>query len=68
MQTFSSIPQILFILRLLIYSAIASAVIKYAAPNWALLNNLTADMINAIALSAITIPVALFAFVLWLKR
>ncbi len=62
---FQIFSQTIFILRLLVYSAIASAVIKYAAPNWVLLNNLTVDMINAIALSAITIPVGLFAFVLW---
>jgi hypothetical protein len=61
--------KVLFILRLLIYSTIASAVIKYAAPNWSLLtNNLTVDVINAITLSLITLPVGLFAFVLWLKR
>jgi hypothetical protein len=66
LQNFS---QIIFILRLLMYSVIASAVIKYAAPHWALLtNNLTVEVMNAIALSAITIPVAVFAFVLWLKR
>lgn len=61
--------QILFILRLFIYSTISSAVIKYAAPTWSLLtNNLTLDVMNAIALSAITLPVGLFAFVLWLNR
>jgi hypothetical protein len=63
------LKQILFILRLLIYSAIVSAIIKYAAPSWSLLNNnLTVDVINAIALALITLPVGLFAFVLWLKR
>jgi hypothetical protein len=63
------LQQILFILRLLVYSAIASAVIKYAAPNWGLLtNNLTVDVMNAIAISCIILPVGLFAFVLWLKR
>ena len=37
--------QILFILRLFVYSTIASAVIKYAAPTWGLLvNNLTVDV------------------------
>ena len=61
--------QILFILRLLVYSTIASAVIKYAAPNWGVLtNNLTVDVMNASAISCITLPVGLFAFVLWLKR
>ena len=61
--------QVLFILRLLVYSTIASAVIKYSAPNWSLLtNNLTVDVINAISLSVITLPVGFFAFVLWLKR
>ncbi len=61
--------QILFILRLFVYSAIASAAIKYVAPNWGLLvNNLTVDVINAIAIAVITLPVGLFAVVLWLKR
>jgi hypothetical protein len=61
--------QTLFILRLFVYSAISSAVIKYAAPTWGLLvNNLTVDVMNAIAISAIILPVSLFAFVLWLKR
>ncbi len=61
--------QFLFVLQMFVYSAIASAVIKYAAPNWSLLmNNLTVDVMNEIAIAAITIPVALFAFVLWLKR
>jgi hypothetical protein len=64
----TKISQFLFILQLFIYSAIASAVIKYIAPNWTLLNGVTIDAMNAIAFSAITIPVALFAFVLWLKR
>ena len=63
------LQQILFILRLLVYSAIASAVIKYVAPTWNLLaNNLTVDVMNEIAISLITLPVGLFAFVLWLKR
>jgi hypothetical protein len=60
--------QILFIAKLLIYSLIISAVIKYLVPNWSLLSGLTSDVINAIAFSAITFPVAMFAFVLWLKR
>jgi hypothetical protein len=61
--------QILFILRLFAYSAIASAVIKYAAPTWGLLvNNLTVDVMNAIAIATITLPIGLFAVVLWLKR
>lgn len=61
--------QFLFVLQMFVYSAIASAAIKYAAPNWSLLmNNLTVDVMDAIAIAAITLPVALFAFVLWLKR
>ena len=61
--------QFLFVLQLFVYSAIASSVIKYVAPNWSLLmNSLTVDVMNEIAIAAITIPVALFAFVLWLKR
>jgi hypothetical protein len=59
----------LFVVRLLVYSAIASAIIKYAAPHWTLLtHNLNVDTMNAIAIGLITIPVAFFAFVLWLKR
>jgi hypothetical protein len=59
----------LFVVRLLVYSAIASAIIKYAAPHWTLLtNNLNVDTMNAIAINLIIFPVAFFAFVLWLKR
>ncbi|MBD2189787.1 hypothetical protein [Pseudanabaena mucicola] len=69
MTSVSSVSQALYILRLLAYSAIISAVIKYAAPNWVLLtHNLNVDIMNAIAISLITLPVGLFAFVLWLKR
>ncbi len=64
----NKVSQFLFVSQLFIYSAIASAVIKYIAPHWTLLNGLTIDVINVIALFVITIPVALFAFVLWLKR
>lgn len=60
--------QILFIGQLLLYSAIASAIIKYLVPNWIVLNTLNTDTINAIALAAITIPVSLFALALWVKR
>ncbi len=59
----------LFVLQVFFYSAIASFVIKYIAPTWSLLvNNLTIDVMNAIALFLISMPVALFAFVIWLKR
>lgn len=69
LQIFSQLLlQLLFIAKLLIYSLIISAGIKYIVPNWSLLNGLTNEVMNAIAFSAITIPVALFAFVLWLKR
>ena len=68
MMSLKIFPQFLFVLRLLIYSAIVSAVIKYAVPNWLVLSELTEDAMNAIAFFCITIPVALFAFVLWLKR
>jgi hypothetical protein len=69
-QNFS---QFLFVLQLLFYSAIASAVIKYILPNWPLLTNnlhtnLNIDVMNEIAFCLITIPVAFFAFVLWLER
>ncbi|NUN63848.1 hypothetical protein HCU40_03565 [Pseudanabaena biceps] len=66
LQIFS---KIVFIARLLFYSAIASAVIKYIAPHWKLLaNGLTEESMNAIAFALITVPVGLYAFVLWLKR
>jgi hypothetical protein len=68
MMSMEIFSQFLFVLRLLAYSAIASVVIKYAAPNWVSLTELTANTINAIAFSCITLPVALFAFFLWLKR
>ncbi len=59
----------LFVLQLFVYSVIISAVIKYVVPKWSLLTNyLTVDVMNPIALSAITLPVGLFAFVLWLDR
>jgi len=60
--------QFIFIAKLLTYSLIISAVIKYIVPNWSLLNGLTNDTMSAIAFGAITIPVGLFAFVLWLRR
>jgi len=65
-QIFSNL---IFVGRLLLYSAIASAVIKYVLPNWNLLaRGLTEEAMNMIAISLITLPVGLFAFVLWLKR
>lgn len=65
LQIFS---QFLFVVRLLAYSAIASAFIKYILPNWSVLKGLSTDVMNISAFIAITIPVAIFAFVLWLKR
>jgi hypothetical protein len=65
-QIFSNL---IFVGRLLLYSAIASAVIKYVLPNWNLLaRGLTEEAMNMIAISLITLPVGFFAFVLWLKR
>ncbi|NMF59527.1 hypothetical protein [Pseudanabaena yagii] len=60
--------QFLFVLRLLAYSAIASSFIKYIVPQWSVLQGLSVDVMNIAALTAITIPVAVFAVVLWLKR
>ena len=65
LQLFSPI---LFIARLLIYSLIISACLKYILPNWSLLIGLTSEVMNVIAFSLITFPVAIFAFVFWLKR
>ncbi len=60
--------QFLFVLRLLAYSAIASAFIKYIVPQWSVLQGLSVDVMNIVAFAAITIPVAVFAVILWLKR
>ncbi len=62
------VSQFLFVMRLLAYSAIASAFIKYVLPQWSVLQGLSADVMNMLALAAITIPVAVFAVILWLKR
>jgi len=64
----ANISQFLFVLRLLAYSAIASAVIKYIVPQWSGWQALSVDAMNIAAFSAITIPVAIFALILWLKR
>jgi len=64
----STMPEFLFVLRLLAYSAIASAFIKYIVPQWSGWQALNVDAMNIIAFSAITIPVAIFAVILWLKR
>ena len=68
------LPKVLYILQLLMYSAIASAIVKYMMPRWSLLANLlidnqtSTDLINIIALYLITLPVLLFVFILWLDR
>ncbi|OIP76977.1 MAG: hypothetical protein AUK48_04960 [Oscillatoriales cyanobacterium CG2_30_44_21] len=65
-QIFSNL---VFVGRLLLYSAIASAVIKYVLPNWNLLaRGISEEAMNLISISLITLPVGFFAFVLWLKR
>ncbi|MBD2148557.1 hypothetical protein H6F44_00185 [Pseudanabaena sp. FACHB-1277] len=74
MQESNLLPRIVYILQLLLYSAIASAIIKYIMPRWSLLGGLVldsaanADVINVTALYLITLPVLLLAFILWLKR
>jgi hypothetical protein len=74
MEDFKLLPRILYVLQLLIYSAIASAVIKYIMPRWSLVSNLNignsanVDLINITALYLITLPILLLIFILWLKR
>ncbi|MDX2256030.1 MAG: hypothetical protein NW214_10980 [Pseudanabaenaceae cyanobacterium bins.39] len=58
----------LLVLQLFLLSAMISAFIKYIAPQWVVVEGMSADLISAIALYAITIPVGLFAFILWLNR
>ncbi|MBD2178519.1 hypothetical protein H6F42_16505 [Pseudanabaena sp. FACHB-1998] len=60
--------QFLFVLQLFVYSTLISAVIKYLAPLLPSLNDLSIEAMNAISLAAISLPIALFAFVLWIKR
>lgn len=74
MQDSKLLPRIFYILQLLLYAAIASAIIKYIMPRWSLLGGLVldsvanADVINVTALYLITLPILLLAFILWLKR
>jgi hypothetical protein len=74
MQEFKLLPRVVYILQLLVYSAIASAIIKYVMPHWSLITSLginkstNADVINITALYLITLPVLLLVFILWLKR
>jgi len=74
MQESKLLPRIFYILQLLLYAAIASAIIKYIMPRWSLLGGLVldsvanADVINVTALYLITLPILLLAFILWLKR
>jgi hypothetical protein len=58
----------LLVLQLFLLSAMISAFIKYVVPNWVVVAGMSDDLMSAIALYAITIPVGLFAFILWLNR
>ncbi|MCA6572154.1 MAG: hypothetical protein ACK5EU_10550 [Pseudanabaena sp.] len=60
--------QFLLVLRLLAYSALISAFIKYIVPQSSILQGLSIDTMNIAASVAVTIPVAVFAVVLCLKR
>jgi hypothetical protein len=67
-----SLPLFL-VLKVMIYSAIASAVVKFGLPllpGFATIaaHDLSVSTMNQIAIGAITIPVAIFALVLWLRR
>ncbi|WP_156341402.1 hypothetical protein [Pseudanabaena sp. 'Roaring Creek'] len=69
LQNFSqAMAQMLFVIQLLFYSTMISVVIKYALPYWSLLSGLDVEVMNLLSLGLITLPVGLFAFVLWLKR
>lgn len=61
--------QILFVLKVMVVSAIGSAAIKYGAPYIPAIANksLTTADIDAIALGAISLPVGVFALFLWRK-
>ena len=61
--------QILFVLKVMVLSALGSAAIKYGGPYIPAIANksLTTADIDAIALTAITLPVGLFALLLWRK-
>jgi hypothetical protein len=60
----------LFVIKVIIISAITSAVIKYACPYIPAIANgsLTTSDINVISLGAIALPIAIFALLLWWKR
>jgi hypothetical protein len=65
--------QFLFVFKVMIYSAIASAGIKFGLPqipafSVILSGDLSVSTMNAIASVAITLPVALFGLVLWWRR
>jgi hypothetical protein len=62
------LTQFLFVFQLFAYSTLISTAIKYLAPLLLSLSDLPIEEMNAIALAAISLPIALFAFVLWLKR
>jgi hypothetical protein len=60
----------IFVLKVMVISAIASAAIKYACPYIPAIasSSLTMSDMNAISLGAIVLPVAVFALFLWWKR
>jgi hypothetical protein len=62
--------QILFVLKVMVLSALGSAVIKYGGPYIPAIANhaLTASDIDAIALAAISLPVGLFGLFLWWQK
>lgn len=62
--------QLLFVLKVMVLSALGSAAIKYGCPYIPAIANhsLTVSDIDAIALGAISLPVGLFGLFLWWKR
>lgn len=62
--------QILFVLKVMVLSALGSAAIKYGGPYIPAIANksLTAADIDAISLAAISLPVVIFGLFLWWKK
>ncbi|WP_019500624.1 hypothetical protein [Pseudanabaena sp. PCC 6802] len=60
----------IFVIKVMVISAIASAVIKYVCPYIPAIVNISLSVwdLNAIALGAIGLPIGLFALLLWWNR
>ncbi|MEE3717323.1 hypothetical protein V2H45_11235 [Tumidithrix elongata RA019] len=65
--------QFALILKVMVLSAIASAAVKFGLPLLPAFSSIAAhdlptSMMNGIAIAAITLPVAIYALILWLRR